>query len=62
MGTFDPSGSKHETRSDDDSTYNVSIDEGGAPVPFLRVLTNWFAGTGVTNLLTQPGGHDSCTP
>lgn len=61
-GTFGPSCSKHETLSDDDSTYNVSIDEGGAPVPFLRVLTNWFTGTGVTNLVTQPGGHDSCTP
>jgi hypothetical protein len=62
-GTFGPSCPKHETLGDDDSIYNVSIDQSGVAVPFLQVFGNWLAGTaGITNLVTLPGGHDSCLP
>jgi hypothetical protein len=62
-GTFGPSCPKHEAIGDTDSVFNVAIESGGAPVPFMRVFSNWFTGMGAgpVNLVTQPGGRDSCT-
>ena len=60
-GAFGPTCSKHETFTDTDQTFGVSIDA-GVSHKLLTVATNWFLGNMPINVVAGSAADNVCPP
>ena len=59
-GVFGPACPRHETLSDDGSTYETTINHTTEPTPMFRAIVGWLAGLSPMAVVSEDARDATC--